>query len=106
MAEAASSLMSIFLSDQSLRTEVIETSNSAFISLRVWDAAVIRITATHVDGAMALEELGLNPQRAIDVLSKMRYRNVPSEMASSLVSVALFLEGGCDFVQKDLDRGG
>ncbi len=104
VAEAATSLMSTFSTDQSLRRGDIEISNSVFISLRVWVAEAIRITAKQANGAMALEELGLNPQRAIDILTKIHYRDGPSEMASSLVSLAVFLEEGCDGVQKDLGR--
>ncbi len=107
VAEAAQSLVSAFSTDQSLRTggNGKEISNSVFFSLRVWVAEAIRIMAKQVDGAAALEKLGVNPQRAIDILTKsIHYGEVASEMASSLVSLALFLEEGCDGVQKDFGR--
>ncbi len=54
---------------------------------------------------MALEELGVNPQRAIDILTKsIPSREDANEMTSSLVSLAVFVEEGCDGVQKDFGR--
>ncbi len=107
VAEAAALLVSTFSTNQSLRTRACERniSHSAFISLRVWVAEAIRIIAKKIDGAVALEELGVNPQRAIDILTKFDFnRKEASEMASSLVKLARFLEEDCDGVQKDLHR--
>ncbi len=99
--------MSTFSTDQNLRTGARERSisHSAFISLRVWVAEAIRIIAKKINGAVALEKLGVNPQRAIDILTKLEYYGDGAiEMASSLVDLARFLEEGCDGVQKDLGR--
>ncbi len=76
--EAAALLMSTFSTDQKLRRRG-HISHSAFSSLRVWVAEAIRIIAKKIDGAVALEELGVNPQRAIDMLTKLEHfeENLP-----------------------------
>ncbi len=72
VAESVALIVSMFSADQSYRTDFFpgSISNSAFLSLKVWVTEAIRIIAEQVDGAMALEELGVNPQRAIDILTK------------------------------------
>ncbi len=75
--------------------------------LRVWVAEAVRIVAQQVGGAMALEEHGLSPQSAIDILTKSIHLGEEANvMASSLVNLSLFLEEGHDGVQKDLGRAG
>ncbi len=70
VAEAVASLEATFSSGKSFCTRDIleEFSKSALFSQSVWVEEEIRIMSKQVDGAEALEEPGVGPRRAIDVL--------------------------------------
>ncbi len=72
VAEAVAPIESTFSTGKSFGTRdfLEEISKFALFSQSVWMAEEMRIIAKQVDGAEALEELGVDPQRAIDVLKK------------------------------------